>query len=131
MHMSHDVRVLIVDDNDDVRRDLCARLSLMCSVTVAGEASNGQEAIEIAKTLKPDVVIMDLEMPILGGLDATYLLKSTNLVKRVIILTVHGSDHIQEMAFKAGADAFVEKGSPMEVLETAIFNGYNNDSEKG
>ena len=116
------IRVLIVDDMPQVRQELRSLLQLSNEVEIVGEAGDGQEAIKQAELLRPDVVIMDLEMPILDGLDATSQIKQRKLAKRVVILSVHSEPEDLERAMRAGADAFVQKGSPYSTLIESIHN---------
>src|SRR4030042_1481151 len=114
------IRVLIVDDRPQVRQDLNVLLLLSDEVEVVGEAGNGQEAIKKAELLYPDVVIMDMEMPILDGLQATYQIKQRNLAKRVVILSVHADPEDIKRAIQAGADTFIQKGSSYSTLIESI-----------
>ena len=114
------IRVLIVDDNPQVRVDLRVLLQLSNEIEVVGEASNGQEAIQQAEQLHPDVVIMDLEMPTLDGLHATQQIKGRLLARRIVILSVHSGRDDIERAMQAGADAFVQKGSSYITLFESI-----------
>ncbi len=114
------IRVLIVDDNPQVRVDLRVLLQLSNEIEVVGEASDGQEAIQQAEQLHPDVVIMDLEMPILDGLQATQQIKGRLLARRIVILSVHSERDDIERAMQAGADAFVQKGSSYITLIESI-----------
>jgi DNA-binding NarL/FixJ family response regulator len=116
------IRVLIVDDMPQVRQDLRVLLQLSNDVEVIGEAANGQEAIRQAGLLNPDVVLMDLEMPILDGLQATAQIVQTKLTKRVVILSVHSEPEDIQRAMQAGADAFIQKGSPYSTLMEAIYS---------
>ena len=112
--------VLIVDDMPQVRQDLRLLLQLTNELEVVGEAANGQEAIQLAKLLHPDVVIMDVEMPVLDGLQATLQIKKHNLAKRVVILSVHSEPEDEASAIQAGADAFIQKGAPYNTLIQSI-----------
>jgi len=114
------IRVLIVDDMPQVRQDLRLLLQLSNEVEVVGEAANGQEAIRQAGLLNPDVVVMDLEMPILDGLKATAQIVQMKLSKRVVVLSVHSEPEDIQKAKLAGADAFIQKGSPYSALMEAI-----------
>jgi DNA-binding NarL/FixJ family response regulator len=116
------IRVLIVDDMPQVRQDLRVLLQLSNDVEVIGEAANGQEAIRQAGLLNPDVVLMDLEMPILDGLQATAQIVQTKMTKRVVILSVHSEPEDIQRAMQAGADAFIQKGSPYSTLMEAIYS---------
>lgn len=114
------IRVLIVDDMSQVREDLRVLLHLSGEIEVVGEASNGAESIHMAELLFPDVVIMDLEMPIMDGIQATRHIKLHRLAHRVVILSVHSEPADIERAMLAGADAFVLKGSSYPALIEAI-----------
>jgi len=114
------IRVLIVDDMPQVRQELRSLLQLSDEVEIVGEADDGQVAISQAELLRPDVVIMDLEMPILDGLQATSQIKKRMLTKRVVILSVHSEPEDLDRAMQSGADAFVQKGSPYSTLIESI-----------
>lgn len=124
-HIEEIIRVLIVDDLPQVRQGLTNVLKLATKnlrprIEVAGEAQNGNEAIELAQRLHPDVVLMDLEMPVLDGYSATRSIKSTNPSILVIILSIHNDLSARQNAMQAGADAFIEKGAPIGELLQAI-----------
>ena len=119
------VRVLIVDDMAQVRQDLRTVLPLAgqaagLQIDVVGEAGNGQEAVQRAMALEPDVVLMDLEMPVMGGYEATRQIKGRWPSCRVVALTVHGYEAAQQQALQAGVDVFIVKGAPVETLVQAI-----------
>jgi DNA-binding NarL/FixJ family response regulator len=110
------IQILIVDDRAVVRKELRNVLDLTGSVSVVGEASDGWDAVRQAKALKPDIVLMDLEMPGLDGFEATRQIKAQRLARTVIILTVYADEANQEKALDAGADAFVVKGTDLRTL---------------
>lgn len=116
------IRVLIVDDVERVRQDLCTFLTLAGDIEIIGEASNGWEAVRLAEALCPDVVLMDLEMPIMNGYEAAHRIKVMQPSCRVITLTIHADQAEQQKAFQAGADDFIAKGAPLETLMNAIRN---------
>ena len=113
-------RVLIVDDNANVRRELRTVLALAREVEVVGEAEDGREAIRQAEALRPDVVVMDLEMPVMDGYEATRHIKTHSPGCRVIALTIHGDKATRQQANQAGVDAYIVKGAPMDSLIQAI-----------
>lgn len=117
---SPSISVLIVDDMARVRQSLETILQLSEGFEVVGEADNGLEAIQAAEKLRPDVVLMDLEMPVLGGLEATRRIKEQHPEIGVVIVTIHGSDDVREQAMSVGSDAFIEKEAPTEQLMAAI-----------
>lgn len=115
--------VLIVDDMPQVRQELHKLLELSGMVKVVGEASNGLEAISLVEELSPDVVIMDLEMPVMDGFIATRKIKEQQMASRVIILSVHADPEDVDRAMQAGVDAFIQKGEDFETLLKAILQG--------
>jgi len=122
---SEGIRVLIVDDLPQVRHGLATVLELAGKaykpkIDIVGEAQNGSEAIKQVDILHPDVVLMDLEMPVLDGFTATQRIKSTNPSILIVALTIHSDLASRQKAVQAGADAFVEKGAPLEELLQAI-----------
>ena len=118
--MKSNIRVLIVDDNQDVRRDLRIVLQMVVGIEIVGVAADGREAVKQAMELKPDVVIMDLEMPDMNGFETTRVIKSLGLGTKVIILSVHKSEFICRKAAESGVDGYVEKGAPIQKLEDVI-----------
>jgi two-component system, NarL family, response regulator DesR len=119
------LRVLIVDDVAQVRRDLHTLLSLDGEQLIAGQAANGQEALRLVKDLRPQVVVLDLEMPLLDGYQTARMIKSGWPECRVVALTVHDYPAAYNKALQAGVDDFVIKGSPLERLVEAIKHSRN------
>jgi DNA-binding NarL/FixJ family response regulator len=122
------IKVLIVDDVVRVREDLRTLLSLAGDIQIVGEAGDGNEAVRHSEILQPEVVLMDLEMPLLNGLEATRQIKSRQPGCRVIVLTIHGDQIERNRAFSAGADCFLEKGTPLHTLLAAIY-GENKSNQ--
>lgn len=126
------VTVLLADDMPQVRHDLRQLLELTGVVTVAGEAENGAQAVQLAAELAPEAAVMDLEMPGMDGCEATRRIKAQMPAIRVVILTVHGGAEEQARARAAGADAFVTKGASYQVLLNAILQtGAANAGKEG
>ena len=115
------LRVLIVDDMPQVRQELRLLLSLAGELEIAGEAANGAEAIGQAEALRPDAVVLDLEMPVMDGYAAARQIKARCPACRVIALTIHDGEAERRRAAQAGVDAFVVKGVPVETLVQAIY----------
>jgi DNA-binding NarL/FixJ family response regulator len=114
------IRVLIVDDMEGVRQDLRTFLTLAGDLEIVGEAGDGEEAVRLAEALGPQVVLMDLEMPVMDGYAATRRIKACRPACRVIALTIHTGRAEQERALGAGADRFIAKGTPLDTLMDAI-----------
>jgi DNA-binding NarL/FixJ family response regulator len=118
--MKQRVRVLIADDQQPTRQGLVALLALLPRVEVVGEAQDGQEAVHLVAERQPDVVVMDLQMPVMDGLEATQYIKSRWPEVKIIALTLYAGYRTRALA--AGADTFLLKGSPTEVLKHAILS---------
>lgn len=114
------IRVLIVDDVARVRQDLRTFLTLSGDIEIVGEAGDGQEAVQLAKTLCPNVVLMDLEMPVMDGYQAAHQIKVLHPACRVIALTIHAGEAERQQAFEAGMADVIVKGAPLDVLLQAI-----------
>jgi len=109
--------VLIVDDDPRMRAYIRDLLNAETDIRVLGEAKDGEEAIKLAQQLRPAVVLMDLAMPRMGGLDALRRTKREMPWTKVIMVTVHGEDAYRRAALALGADAFiVKKRLPGELL---------------
>jgi len=118
--MSDEIRVLIADDQQLVREGLRVLLDLIPDICVAGEASNGAEAIERARQLEPDVVLMDVQMPKLDGVAATRQIQETCPEVKIIILTTFDDDEYVFEGLRAGAAGYLLKDVSSEQLAEAI-----------
>ena len=114
------ISVVIADDQPLVRTGLRMILSAEPDIEVVAEASNGTEAIETAARERPDVVLMDVRMPVLDGIEATRVITQTNAAPRVLVLTTFDLDEVVYDALRAGASGFLLKDAPEERLTTAI-----------
>jgi PAS domain S-box-containing protein len=114
------MRVLVVDDHEFVRRGVRSLLLSQSNYEVCGEAVDGQDALEKARELKPDVIVMDVSMPKLNGLEATRLIRSMLPDSEVLILSQHESSQMLKEAVKAGARGYVVKSSISKDLLTAL-----------
>jgi DNA-binding NarL/FixJ family response regulator len=124
------VRLLIVDDMTQVREGLRRWLELVEGVLVIGEATNGKDALRQAEALRPDVVLMDLEMPLLDGWQATREIKMRQLAKRVVVLSIHVDPESTQRALQAGADAILPKGIGFDRLLQAIMDRTGMEDEE-
>jgi CheY-like chemotaxis protein/anti-anti-sigma regulatory factor len=123
--VSHDaardrLRVLLADDHEIVREGLRLLLSDEQDVEVVGEASNGREAVDLADRLEPDVIIMDVSMPLMDGDEATRQIKAQLPQTRVIALTMYDGPETMETMYRVGAENYVLKTAPAEELLAAI-----------
>jgi len=114
------IRVLVVDDHPIVRSGIVALADSDDDVTVIGEASTGREAVDLALALEPDIVLMDLRMPELGGDEATALIVAAKPAIRIIILTTYESDENILTAIEAGASGYLLKAAPQEEILAGI-----------
>jgi two-component system response regulator NreC len=114
------VRLLVVDDHAGFRAALVSALGMVEDLEVVGEAADGEEAVEAAISLLPDVLVMDLSMPGLSGIEATRKLRRSLPRMPVVILTAHADPAIEREAVEAGVTRFLAKGTPFDELVLAI-----------
>jgi DNA-binding NarL/FixJ family response regulator len=114
------ITVLLVDDHASVRRGLRMRLHREPGIVVAGEAEDGQQALELAQELRPDVVVVDLQLPGLDGLDVSERLHGVAPESAAVMLSLYDDEVNRARAAAAGAAAFVGKQEPTETLLAAI-----------
>lgn len=120
------INLLLVDDHDLVRVGFNRLLSDVKGIKVLGEANSGEEAVKLAKSLKPDVILMDVKMPGIGGLEATRKILRTMPDVKIIAVTVYGDEPFPSRFMQAGASGYITKGSSLEEMVKAIrtvFNG--------
>jgi DNA-binding NarL/FixJ family response regulator len=114
------ISVLLAEDHDVVRQGICSLLRTDGHFQVVGEAHSGREAVAMAKSLRPDVILMDIAMPLLNGLEATRQIISDRPQAKVLILSAHSDDEYIERAANAGVSGFLEKQTSAEILTKAI-----------
>lgn len=108
--------ILVVDDSPDVRRNLRAILEEHSGWNVCGEAENGREAIEKAEELQPDVVILDLSMPVMNGLDAAREIRKLLPSAQLFLFSAFHTENLEEIARSAGIDAYIPKSDVQALL---------------
>ena len=115
-------RVVVVDDHKIVREGLATILSEQPDIDVIAQAGNGREAIDLTSRLHPDVVIMDVSMPLMNGDEATRQIKMMNPETRIIALSMFEDSEMIQKMFRAGAENYVLKTAPSQSLLDAIRN---------
>jgi DNA-binding NarL/FixJ family response regulator len=128
MESNKKIKILIVDDHVVVREGLSAMLSREPNIEVIGEAENGAQAIDKADKLKPDIVLMDLRMPEVDGVEAMQRIKQQHPEINFIVLTTYDNDEYIFKGIEAGARAYILKDSPREELFRAINAVYKGES---
>jgi DNA-binding NarL/FixJ family response regulator len=118
--MDKNIRILVVDDHHLVRQGLVALLKLMPGIEVTGEAADGLQAVQLHRELNPDITLMDLQLPKLGGADAITRIRSSTPDARFIVLTTFDGDEDIYRAIQAGARAYLLKGMTANELLAAI-----------
>lgn len=123
-----DIRLLLVDDHEVVRSGLRMLLENEADLTIVGEASTGGQALELVQTLKPDVVIMDITLPDISGIDATRSIKDAHPEVAVVALTIHEAPQYFFETLQAGASGYVPKRAAPDDLITAIRAAYRGET---
>jgi DNA-binding NarL/FixJ family response regulator len=113
-------RVLIVDDHAFIRRGVQSILQAFPEWELCGEASNGTDAVRLANELNPDVILMDVTMPGMNGIDATRLIRRAHAQIKIVLLTLHESSEILRNGFRAGANGYLLKADAEQELMKAL-----------
>lgn len=128
--MAQTIQVMIVDDSDEVRSSLRMLLSLSGRVEVIGEAANGEEALRRLEVLTPDIVLMDLNMPVMGGLEATERISATFPEVAVVVLSVQDDVEYVRRSMRAGAKDYLFKPVSGDVLESTLVQVYESSQSR-
>jgi DNA-binding NarL/FixJ family response regulator len=116
------IRVLLADDHTMFRQGIRQMLETDPQIEVVGEAANGKEAIALARQREPDIIFLDIEMPVMGGEEAIKQLLKISSSPRIMILTMHASERIARRFLARGASAYVSKSASIEELVAAVHN---------
>lgn len=122
------LKILVVDDQTLMRQAMASFVNFESDMTVVGQATNGSEAINMASELKPDVILMDLQMPILNGIDATEKITSILPHTKILAVTTFHSEDYVIPALKAGASGYVVKDSEPEDIISAVRSVHEGNS---
>lgn len=114
------IRVVVADDHQVVRQGVRAILEKSGNITIVGEAGDGQEAVELVESLKPDVVIMDILMPRLNGIEAIEKIRNLGIVTQIVVFSMSSDTTTVRLALKNGAKAYLVKRSSTDELLLAI-----------
>jgi DNA-binding NarL/FixJ family response regulator len=130
-HAANAVRVVVADDHPMVRYGIAAVLADDPDVRLVGEAADGTQLLDVADRLQPDVILTDLAMPGIGGIEAIRLLRERHPALRILVLTMHTGDESVYAALRAGANGYLVKGADRAELVRAILSVANGDAVYG
>ncbi len=116
------IRIIVADDHDFLCVNLCIKLGECRDFKIIGEAANGQRAVELTRELKPDVIIMDITMPVMNGIEATRQITNEFPDVKVIGLSMHSDNGFVEEMMKAGAKGYLLKSCSVEEISKAIYS---------
>jgi len=125
------IRILVADDHPVVRAGIVGMFSGQLEFQVVGEAENGETAIRLSEQLRPDVILMDLRMPVIGGLEAMQRILQKQAGVRILILTTYDSAQDIQIALGAGASGYLLKDAPREELYQAVRMVYQGKTALG
>lgn len=127
--MSKQIKIIIADDHSMIREGLKQLLELDGDIQVIGEAGNGEECLELIEKFNPDVVLLDINMPVMNGLKMLEILRSSkNRNQRIIILTIHNEVEYLMKAMEIGVEGYVLKDADSSVLKKAICKVYSGEN---
>jgi len=126
-HKTQKIRLLLVDDHEVVRRGLRMLLESQEDMLIVGESNCGENALQLAQEITPDIILMDITLPDLSGIEVTRRLQKTCIVSKIIALTIHEDEQFFFEMLQAGASGYVPKRAAPEDLITAIRTVYRNE----
>jgi len=120
------IRTIVVDDSPAALRAICLVVARQPNLAFVGAAMNGREALALARSLQPDLVLLDLQMPIMGGIEATSRLEQECPTARIVIVTVHDTPQLRKLCYERGARGFIVKDALHEELPIVVRELFGN-----
>lgn len=118
--MAEKIRILVADDHAMVRKNICTLLKTQADMEVVATAKNGREAISLTRQMQPDVIVMDIYMPLMDGIEATKKIRAADKLVSIVILSMHASYALVEKMMRLGAKGYVLKYHAIQDLPQAI-----------
>ncbi len=120
------IRTLVVDDSPAALLAICSLVMRQPNLVFVGAATNGREALALARSLRPELVLLDLEMPVMGGVEATSCLGRECPGARIVIVTIHDTPELRKLCLERGAGAFIAKDALHEELPIVVRELFGN-----
>jgi DNA-binding NarL/FixJ family response regulator len=120
------IRTIVVDDSPAALRAISSVVARQQNLSFVGAASNGSEALALARSLHPDLVLLDLEMPVMDGIEATSCLGRECPATRVVIVTVHNTPELRKLCYDRGASGFIAKAALKDELPIVVLKLFGN-----
>ncbi len=116
------IRTIVVDDSPRALRAMCSMVARQPNLSIVGSATNGREALAVARRLRPDLVLLDLEMPVMDGIEATSCLGRECPATRVVIVTIHDTPELRKLCYDRGACGFIAKDALKDKLPAVVLS---------
>lgn len=130
MTASKTIRTMVVDDSPAALRAMCSVVATQKNLNFVGAASNGRDAVAMARGLHPDLILLDLEMPVMDGLQVTTCLGRDCPATRVVIVTVHDTPEIRELCYERGARGFITKDVLTDELPIVVLKLFGTPNQE-
>ena len=114
------IKTIVVDDSPNALRAMCSMVARQPNLSIVGSATNGREALAAARSLRPDLVLLDLEMPVMDGIEAMSRLGRECPTTRVVIVTIHDTPELRRLCCRHGAYGFIAKDALEDELPTVV-----------
>ncbi len=124
--MPHKIRTIVVDDSPNALRAMTSVVARQPNLSFVGAATNGSEALALARSLHPDLVLLDLEMPVMDGIEATACLGRDCPATQVVVVTIHNTPEMRKLCYERGARAFIAKDALNDDLPGVVLRLFGN-----